>query len=389
MTTTWHDLTPEESLVHQDSSQSGIVLDEVLARQKKFGLNKLAEAEKTPAFLRFLSQYNDPLNYLLIGAALVALLLKPDHPGDAIFIFIVLTANAFFGYWQENQAEQAMDSLKQMSISNCVVIRGDYETEIPTSELVPGDVVRLEQGLNVPADVRLLWSQQCKVDESALTGESLTVRKTIEMLPRDTVLAERSNMAYMGTTVSSGRGLGLVVATGMKTELGKIASNIAEAQTPKTPLELKLESLGKFLGFIALIVAILLVSLNMIVSYGKPGVNLKEVAVAQFIVAIAIFVAIVPEGLPIILVITLSLGMRNMARHKAIIRRMKAVETLGSTTVICSDKTGTLTKNQMTVRQIHTLDRDFGVTGGGVSTQRPPGSQGGGVVRRRPSFSPS
>ena len=365
MTTTWHDLTPEESLVHQDSSQSGIVLDEVLARQKKFGLNKLAEAEKTPAFLRFLSQYNDPLNYLLIGAALVALLLKPDHPGDAIFIFIVLTANAFFGYWQENQAEQAMDSLKQMSISNCVVIRGDYETEIPTSELVPGDVVRLEQGLNVPADVRLLWSQQCKVDESALTGESLTVRKTIEMLPRDTVLAERSNMAYMGTTVSSGRGLGLVVATGMKTELGKIASNIAEAQTPKTPLELKLESLGKFLGFIALIVAILLVSLNMIVSYGKPGVNLKEVAVAQFIVAIAIFVAIVPEGLPIILVITLSLGMRNMARHKAIIRRMKAVETLGSTTVICSDKTGTLTKNQMTVRQIHTLDRDFGVTGKG------------------------
>ena len=365
MSTMWHDLTSEESLVQQDSSESGIHMDEVLVRQNKYGMNKLSEAEKTPAFLRFLSQYNDPLNYLLIGAALVALAIKPDHPGDAIFIFIVLTANAFFGYWQENQAEQAMDSLKQMSISNCVVIRGDFETEIPTSELVPGDVVRLEQGLNVPADVRMLWSQQCKVDESALTGESLTVRKTIEPLPRDTVLADRTNMAYMGTTVSSGRGLGLVVATGMKTELGKIASNIAEAQTPKTPLELKLESLGKFLGFIALIVAILLVSLNLIVSYGKPGVDLKEVAVAQFIVAIAIFVAIVPEGLPIILVITLSLGMRNMARHKAIIRRMKAVETLGSTTVICSDKTGTLTKNQMTVRQIYTLERDFGVTGEG------------------------
>ena len=169
----------------------------------------------------------------------------------------------------------------------------------------------------------------------------------------------------MGTTVSSGRGLGLVVATGMKTELGKIASNIADAQTPKTPLELKLESLGKFLGFIALIVAILLVSLNLVVSYGKPGVDLKEVVVQQFIVAIAIFVAIVPEGLPIILVITLSLGMRNMARHKAIIRRMKAVETLGSTTVICSDKTGTLTKNQMTVRRIQTLERTFDVTGEG------------------------
>tara|TARA_Y200000002_G_scaffold192297_1_gene158702 strand:+ start:1332 stop:4232 length:2901 start_codon:yes stop_codon:yes gene_type:complete len=361
----WHNLSIKDSLVAQGSSESGISADEVIQRRKAYGLNKLDEPEKTSALLRFLSQYNDPLNYLLIGAALVALAIKPDHPGDAIFIFIVLTANAFFGYWQENQAEQAMDSLKQMSISNCVVIRGDFENEVPTSELVPGDVVRLEQGLNVPADVRLIWSQQCKIDESALTGESLTIRKGTDFLAKETVLADRSNMAFMGTTVSSGRGLGLVVATGMKTELGKIASNIAEAQTPKTPLELKLESLGRFLGFIALIVAVLLVSLNLVVSYGKPGVDLREVAVQQFIVAIAIFVAIVPEGLPIILVITLSLGMRNMARHKAIIRRMKAVETLGSTTVICSDKTGTLTKNQMTVRQIQTLTDDYSVTGEG------------------------
>ena len=365
MSVLWHELSPEDSLIQQDSSESGISLDEVVARQRKFGMNKLAEPEKTPAILRFISQYNDPLNYLLIGAALVALAIHPDQPGDAIFIFIVLTANAFFGFWQEGQAEQAMDSLKQMSVSTCVVIRGSFESEIPTSELVPGDVVCLEQGLNVPADVRMLRSQQCKIDESALTGESLTVRKSIDSVAANTVLAERSNMAYMGTTVSSGRGLGLVVATGMETELGKIARNLADAQTPKTPLELKLESLGRFLGFIALIVAVLLVSLNLIVSYGKPGVDLKEVAVQQFIVAIAIFVAIVPEGLPIILVITLSLGMRNMARHKAIIRRMKAVETLGSTTVICSDKTGTLTKNQMTVRQIFTLDEDFGVSGEG------------------------
>ncbi len=340
-------------------------MGEVLARTERYGLNKLAEPEKTPAFLRFISQYNDPLNYLLIGAALVALAIHPDQPGDAIFIFIVLTANAFFGFWQEGQAEQAMDSLKQMSVSTCVVIRGTFESEIPTSELVPGDIVCLEQGLNVPADVRMIRSLQCKIDESALTGESLTVRKTVDALPSETVLAERTNMAYMGTTVSSGRGLGLVVGTGMNTELGKIAQNLAESTTPKTPLELKLESLGRFLGFIALVVAVLLVSLNLIVSYGRPGVDLREVAVQQFIVAIAIFVAIVPEGLPIILVITLSLGMRNMARHKAIIRRMKAVETLGSTTVICSDKTGTLTKNQMTVRQIFTLDEDFGVSGEG------------------------
>ena len=365
----WHNLSVEDSLIAQASTENGLDSDEILKRRQRFGENKLDEAEKTSAFLRFLSQYNDPLNYLLMGAALIALIINPDHPGDAIFIFIVLTANAFFGYWQENQAEEAMDSLKQMSVSNCVVIRGDYENEIPTSELVPGDVVRLEPGLNVPADVRLLQSQQCKIDESALTGESLTIRKSTEALPAETLLAERSNMAFMGTTVSSGRGLGLVVATGMKTELGKIASNIAEAQTPKTPLELKLESLGKFLGVIALVVAVLIVSLYVIVSYGKPGVDLKEVLVQQFIIAISIFVAIVPEGLPIILVITLSLGMRNMARHKAIIRRMKAVETLGSTTVICSDKTGTLTKNQMTVREIQTLQRNFGITGEGFDPE--------------------
>ncbi len=361
----WHNLSIEDCLVAQESTESGISVEEVLARRERYGPNKLREPEKTSAILRFLSQYNDPLNYLLIGAALVALAINPDHPGDAIFIFIVLTANAVFGFWQENQAEQAMDSLKQMSISNCVVIRGEYESEVPTSELVPGDVVRLEQGLNVPADVRLLWSQHCKIDESALTGESLTIRKSTDELALGTVLADRKNMAFMGTTVSSGRGLGLVVSTGMSTELGKIASNIAQAKTPKTPLELKLESLGRFLGFVALIVAVLLLALNMIVSYGKPDVDLREVAIQQFIVAVAIFVAIVPEGLPIILVITLSLGMRNMARHKAIIRRMKAVETLGSTTVICSDKTGTLTKNQMTVRTIQTLQQNFDVTGEG------------------------
>jgi len=190
LTQSWHDLTIDESLLAQDSTLHGIEPGEVVRRQQKYGLNKLAEPEKTPAWLRFISQYNDPLNYLLIGAALIALTINPDHPGDAIFIFIVLTANAAFGFWQEGQAEQAMDSLKQMSISNCVVIRGDYENEIPTSDLVPGDVVRLEQGLNVPADVRFLWSQQCKVDESALTGESLTIRKTIDNLPYETVLAD-------------------------------------------------------------------------------------------------------------------------------------------------------------------------------------------------------
>ena len=365
MNDNWHSLEPVEAMIELDVKRSGLSDSEVTSRRLKYGDNKLAEPVRMPGWKRFLSQYNDPLNYLLIGAAIVALLIHPDEPGDAIFIFMVLTANAYFGYWQEGQAEQAMESLKKMSVSQCVVVRNDTDVEIATQELVPGDIVNLYEGLNVPADIRILESYQCKIDESALTGESLTIEKTIQSLPSDTLLADRKNMAFMGTCVASGRAVGVVVSTGMKTQLGKIASDIASSDTPKTPLELKLESLGKFLGFIALIVAVLLVSIEMIIAYGNPKVDIWEAAVDQFIIAIAIFVAIVPEGLPIILVITLALGMRNMAKHKAIIRRMKAVETLGSTTVICSDKTGTLTKNQMTARQISTTEGNFQITGEG------------------------
>ena len=365
MNDNWHSLEPVEAMIELDVKRSGLSDSEVTSRRLKYGDNKLAEPVRVPGWKRFLSQYNDPLNYLLIGAAIVALLIHPDEPGDAIFIFMVLTANAYFGYWQEGQAEQAMESLKKMSVSQCVVVRNDTDIEIATQELVPGDIVNLYEGLNVPADIRILESYQCKIDESALTGESLTIEKTIQSLPSDTLLADRKNMAFMGTCVASGRAVGVVVSTGMKTQLGKIASDIASSDTPKTPLELKLESLGKFLGFIALIVAVLLVSIEMIIAYGNPKVDIWEAAVDQFIIAIAIFVAIVPEGLPIILVITLALGMRNMAKHKAIIRRMKAVETFGSTTVICSDKTGTLTKNQMTARQISTTEGNFQITGEG------------------------
>ncbi len=364
----WHDLNSEETFHTLDTELDGLTEQEVQKRRSRYGMNKLKEPEKTSSILRFLSQYHDPLNYLLITAAIVALLIHPEQPGDAIFIFIVLTANATFGFWQEGQAEQAMDALKQMSVSTCVVIREGIEWSIPTPDLVPGDVVKLDEGLNVPADIRVVESYQCKVDESSLTGESNSILKSTDALPSSTLLADRNNMAYMGTCVSTGRAIGIVVETGMSTELGRIASNIVGSESPKTPLELKLESLGRFLGFIALIVATLLVSIKVLIAYGDPEIDtigLRDVAVEQFIVAIAIFVAIVPEGLPIILVITLALGMRNMARHKAIIRRMKAVETLGSTTVICSDKTGTLTKNQMTVRQFTTTDGTFTVSGEG------------------------
>ena len=362
--TLWHTKSGDEVISEFGTPLGGLSAKEAEIRLDKYGENKLREPEKVSAFIRFISQYHDPLNYLLIGAGLLALATHPDKPGDAIFIGIVLTLNAFFGYWQENKAEQEMGALKQMTISRCIVCRDGMELEINTSQLVPGDIVKIEEGLNVPADIRVSEAWQCKVDESALTGESMPAKVNEDSLPPETLLADRKNMLYMGTTISTGRAVGIVTATGMKTELGKIASDISEAETPKSPLEHKLESLGKFLGFIALIVAALIVSIGLILEYVDGG-DLWTEAKFQFLVAIAIFVAIVPEGLPIILVTTLAIGMRNMARHKAIIRRMKAVETLGSTTVICTDKTGTLTKNQMTVRQLMLPGKVFGITGEG------------------------
>ncbi len=360
----WHAMSSEDTLTKLDTPLGGLSSSEASKRLVIHGENKLREPERTSAFLRFLSQYHDPLNYLLIGAGLLALATHPDQPGDAIFIGIVITANAFFGFWQENKAEQEMGALKQMTVSRCVVCRDGMESEISTKELVPGDIVKLDEGLNVPADLRISESWQCRVDESALTGESMPTKLTKDVFPPETLLADRKNMLYMGTTISTGRAVGIVISTGMNTELGKIASDIAQAVTPKTPLEHKLESLGKFLGFIALFVAVLIVSIELIFTYFDGG-DLWKAAKEQLLIAIAIFVAIVPEGLPIILVTTLAIGMRNMARHKAIIRRMKAVETLGSTTVICTDKTGTLTKNQMTVRQLMLPSGTYGISGEG------------------------
>ena len=370
VTKSWHSSKTEEVLKTFSTSIEGLNDESVESLREKYGSNELVEPPSTPKWIRFASQFNDPLIFLLIAAAVIALIIHPDKPGDAIFISLVLTANAVFGYWQEEQAEMAMGALKKMAVSSCVAVRSGVDVELNTTDLVPGDIVKLKEGLNIPADIRLIEVYQFKCDESSLTGESLTVNKQTEPVSQRALLGDQYNMAFMGTVVSRGRALGVVVKTGMNTELGQIASGISSTETPKTPLEVKLESLGKFLGLVALVVAVLLVTLNMAFAYvSESSESLLEVAVEQFMIAIAIFVAIVPEGLPIILVITLSLGMRNMARHKAIVRRMKAVETLGSTTVICTDKTGTLTKNQMTVRTFFLSGDSWGVSGSGFNPE--------------------
>lgn len=362
----WAKLSVDETYSKLATWPDGLTNAEFETRLEKCGPNELDEIERESKLKRFLSQFQDPLIYLLIFAATLALILHPDEPGDAIFIVLVLTANAYFGYLQEEKAEQAMGALKQMSVSSCIAIRDGKDIEVSTVDLVPGDLIRLEQGLNIPADVRLTEVYQFAADESTLTGESHPVTKQLEAIEGRTLVANKTNMGFTGTLVATGRAVGIVVATGMNTELGHIADDIAHAETPKTPLEIKLESLGKFLGGVALAVALLMLSLKVVFALlGNSDVPLIDVLVNQFMIAIAIFVAIVPEGLPIILVITLSLGMRNMARHKAIIRRMKAVETLGSTTIICSDKTGTLTKNQMAVRKFWIGGDTWDVSGSG------------------------
>ena len=362
----WHALTSDEVLEELQSHSDGLSSDEVLQRREKYGMNKLAEKPPVPAWKKFLEQFQDPMVYLLIAAAIIATLFHPEELGTPIFIVFALTLNAFFGYLQEAKAEEAMKSLKKLLVSHCVALRDGTEHKVSTDELVIGDVIWLEDGLNVPADVRILEVHQLYIDEASLTGESDVIHKNTDPVDSSAILQEQSNMAFMGTVTSSGRAKAVVVRVGMNTILGGIASGITDVNTPKTPLEIKLESLGKFLGYVAVTSASLLLLLHVVSAwFSDSGESMYEVIAEQFLIAVAIFVAIVPEGLPIILVITLAMGMRNMARQKAIVRRMKAVETLGSTTIICTDKTGTLTRNQMTVRAFFVNGESYGVSGRG------------------------
>tara|TARA_Y100001980_G_C14556822_1_gene350776 strand:+ start:25330 stop:28092 length:2763 start_codon:yes stop_codon:yes gene_type:complete len=362
-------------LVELRTSLQGLSEDEVEYRLNRDGKNKLIEPPTTPEWKRFLKQFLDPMVYLLMAAAVIAITVV-NEIGDGVFIIFVITINSVMGWWMERQADQAMTALKKMNVDTCVVIRDEHEVIVNSEDIVVGELIKLEDGDNIPADVRIISSYQFYTNESSMTGESKQRKKISDTISSKRVLAERDNMCYMGTVATNGRALGVVVETGMSTELGKIADNITSVETPKTPLEIKLESLGKFLGGIALSVAILLLTLTLLFSYIDGEFNtqdgsglafepIKEALVAQFTIALAIFVAIVPEGLPIILVITLGLGMRNMARHRAIIRRMKAVETLGSTTVICTDKTGTLTRNEMTVVQYFSNEIRYNIKGRG------------------------
>lgn len=351
----WHQLAASEILILLNTAiANGLSVEEVKSRQAIHGPNRLSSKGQTPAWLRFLHQFNQPLVYLLLIASGVTAYLQEWV--DSGVIFGVVMVNAIVGYLQEAKAEKAIDALSRMVVTETTVRRGGRKMRVHSEELVPGDVVLLQSGDKVPADLRLFTVRNLQVDESALTGESVPVGKHSDVLALDTILAERKNLAYAGTLVTYGQAEGVVWAIGNQTETGRIASLIASVTELSTPLTRKIAEFSKLLLWIIMGLAVVTFAVGIL--RGQPPVQM-------FMAAVALAVGAIPEGLPAAVTITLAIGVSRMAKRQAIIRKLPAVETLGSTTVICSDKTGTLTENQMTVQEIWAGGRFFEVTGAG------------------------
>jgi len=338
----WHSLPVNEVLRELDSDgHQGLSREEAARRLERVGLNLLEETGVVPWPVVLGHQFVDVMIFILFLAALVAMALGEWI--DAIAIFVILIINGILGFIQEWKAEQAIQALKRMLEPRCNVVRGAEEQTIGAKNLVPGDVVVLETGDRIPADLRLVRATALKIDESALTGESESADKNVEALPADTPLAERASAAWMGTAVTNGRAIGVVTATGMDTEFGRIATITQSVGREVTPLQRQLGILGKQLGMVALVVSGLVALAGWLV--GKPLLEM-------LLVGISLAVAVVPEGLPAVVTITLALGVRAMIKRRALLRRLHASETLGTVSVICTDKTGTLTQNQMTVQRV-------------------------------------
>ncbi len=343
------------------SSEQGITTAEAEKRLQENGKNKLAEAKKASMLSRFIDQLKDPMIIILLVAAVISAVTEMIEAGgfvtptDSIIILVVVLINAVLGVVQESKAEKAVEALQKMSAATTKVLR-DGKVEIVKSEdLVVGDVILLDAGDAIPADCRIFECASMKIEEAALTGESVPVTKLVKALmgtkDDEVPLGDRKNMAYMGSTLVYGRGKAVVVATGMDTEMGKIANAITLAEEGKTPLEIKLEQLSKILTKLVIGVCVVIFAYNILTQYILPDVKPEffHVALDSFITAIALAVAAIPEGLVAVMTIVLSIGVTNMSKKNAIIRKMTAVETLGCTQIICSDKTGTLTQNVMTV----------------------------------------
>jgi Ca2+-transporting ATPase len=354
VTIAWHGESCTEVERLLATGGHGLTETDAAARRVRYGANELDEEPPTPAWLVFIGQFRSPLIFILLAALAVTVALGEYL--DAAVIAVVLLMNAVIGFTQERKAEGAVLALMQLVVPHARVVRDGRDEEIDSRDLVPGDVVLLESGARIPADLRLVAANALQVDESLLTGESVSVTKHVEPVAPDAQLADRSCMAYTGATVTAGRGRGVVVATGSNTELGAIAGLMRSEIVAATPLQRRMDHFARIVG-----IAVGLAAVLAFVS----GVALGEPIEDMFLVAVALAVSAVPEGLPVAVTITLAVGVRRMARRNAIVRRLPAVETLGSTTVIGSDKTGTLTENRMTVAEIWTPGHRY-TLGGGV-----------------------
>lgn len=344
--------------------KKGLSHEEVLLRQAKYGKNELREKRKKTMFQMFLEQFKDFLVIILLIAALISIItgiLTDEGLVDGLIILAIVLLNAILGVTQEQKASNALSALKKMSSPHAKVIRGGEMQEVASTELTIGDIVYLETGDYVSADMRLVESTNLKIDESALTGESEPVEKDAKIVyDAEVVLAERHNLAYMSTLISYGKAYGMVTNVGMTTEIGKIASMLDAVEEGKTPLQKTIDEFARILGIICIVVSIVVFGLGLL-----QGNELFEI----FLTAIALAVAAIPEGLTAVITVVLALGMQRMVKRHAIIKNLSTVETLGQATVICSDKTGTLTQNQMTVLKVFDLDHEYDVTGTGYEKE--------------------
>ena len=358
----WHAQPVEAVLERLHSGPQGLDPQEAAARLAREGPNELLQLAKVSRLRILLSQFLDVLVIILIIAAAISAALgivKGDSAElyDAILIGIIVVLNALFGYVQEYRAEKSLEALRSLAAPRAHVIRGGEPVSILARDLVPGDLVVLSTGDKVPADLRLIEAVSLRVNEASLTGESMAVSKRTDPLPANTFLADRRNMAYLGTLVDAGRGRGVVVATGMRTELGKIAGMVQQVEKTETPLQRQLSKLGRQLGLMILGISAVVFA----VGYFEDPTKIEEL----FLTAVSLAVAAIPEGLPAVVTISLALGVQRMVRRNALVRKLSAVEALGAATVICSDKTGTLTKGEMNVRIVFAGGREYEVVGEG------------------------
>ena len=351
----WHTLTLDETYERLNTNPQGLTSIEAAKRLQAVGLNELQAVRRISPWEILLDQFKNVLILILLAATAISLLL--EHGVESIVIGVIVMFAVLLGFVQEYRAERAIEALRKMAAPTATVLRDGMEVKIPARDLVPGDVILLHTGDRIPADARLLEAVNLQLEEAALTGESVPVEKNIHSLEKtDLPLGDRMNMTYAGTAVTYGRGRALVVATAMQTEFGKIAQMLQDVETGRTPLQQNLDKVGTALARAALVVVIFIVALGLL--RGQPFIDM-------LIFGVALAVAVVPEALPAVVTISLAIGVQKMVKRNALIRRLPAVETLGSTSVICSDKTGTLTKDEMTVRKIFTAGEMFNLSGAG------------------------